>query len=303
MFSGKATHNLIELLERRGVCLYHACQYIDFCAYLSLGGIPSRSLLEQSRRDFTIFETDIHDQHNGVWDKVFVNLADFGETFAHGHNGVPNPYGPILLQLKPSALTEADDVAICLISAGAADFDREKEAISSLEIINELFLYAAETGFPWSAQFKPTPQLQRFRANARWPEVSCSVKTGFLSLCNVIVIWTDPYLLGGRTLQAWVSEAVSEAGISTRIHERGCHSGRRELYSGLLEIVQNGSPPLREVAHDASVTSALRTWAGTIQAHGLDYQFRRYSQYLLNGTIWPLVDAKVFQDPLCLSSR
>lgn len=290
MISGDAIHNLVGLLTRRGVSLFHACQFVDFCTYLRLGGIPSRSLLEQSRLGFTVFETDIHDRHNGVWDKVFVNLADFGETFAHGYNGVPNPYGPILLQLKPSALTDVDDVAICLRSAGAKDFDREKEAISSVEIVNELFLYASEIGFPWSAQFKPTPQLQRFRANARWPEVSCTVKQECISLRHVIVIWTDPYTICGKTLNTWVSEVLAKAGFSFNLHDRCCHGDRREMYSELLQLVSEGSTSLNAVAHNPLAAPPLQSWAEVVQAQNLDYQFRRYSQYLLNGTIRPLVD-------------
>ena len=62
--------------------LYHACQLSDFASYLSLGGIPSRALLETNGLPFTPFKTDTIDQENGVWDKVFINLSDFGHFFA-----------------------------------------------------------------------------------------------------------------------------------------------------------------------------------------------------------------------------
>src|SRR5262249_8889960 len=118
---------LVGLLKARGVSLYHACQLVDFRSYLALGGIPSRARLERGKLAFTAFESDTADHKNGVWDKVFVNLSDFGRTFASGGKGVPNPYGPILLKIRPEALLEASDLAICLRSASATDFNREAE--------------------------------------------------------------------------------------------------------------------------------------------------------------------------------
>lgn len=212
MFDGPAINELITLLERRGVSLYHACQFGDFCAYLRLGGIPSRALLEGSRQRFTPFETDVHDRQNGVWDKVFVNLADFGEWFAHGFCAVPNPYGPIVLQLRPAALRAAADVAVCGRSAGAADFDRRREALGRVEDVDRLFLNAADAGFPRSAYLKMATPAPSPGPAAGMPEVSCTTPRGLLPLDDVIVAWTDPYVLGGRPLRAWVGEAMAAAG-------------------------------------------------------------------------------------------
>jgi len=123
----------VDLLNRRQVRLYHACQFEDYCSYLDIGGIPSRKKMEESGKVFTAFATDLTDQERGVWDKVFVNLADFGDGFACGRQAIPNPYGPILLVISPDGLAQAQDVAICLRSAGANGYDREKEALKSLD--------------------------------------------------------------------------------------------------------------------------------------------------------------------------
>mgnify|MGYP006146789185 CR=1 FL=1 len=79
----------VSLLERRGAYLYHACQFGDFLSYLELGGIPSRQRLEEDLHYFTGFTTDEVDQDNRVWDKVFVNLEDFGRAFASGLRAGP----------------------------------------------------------------------------------------------------------------------------------------------------------------------------------------------------------------------
>jgi hypothetical protein len=140
MIRGQAIRELVGLLERRGAALWHACQYRDYQSYLELGGIPSRAILERSGKYFTSFETDLTDHTNGVWDKVFVNLSDFGRSFAAGGKAVPNPYGPIVLRISPQSLHEAADVAICLRSAGGRRFNRESESLKTVSDVDCLFL-------------------------------------------------------------------------------------------------------------------------------------------------------------------
>src|SRR4051812_39709859 len=120
MFRGAAQiQPVVGLLESRSCSLWHACQLVDLESYVALGGIPSRSLLEQAGAAFTSFATDSTDRSKGVWPKVFVNLSDFGRSFAYGAEAVPNPYGPIVFQIRPAALLRAEDVSIALRSAGA----------------------------------------------------------------------------------------------------------------------------------------------------------------------------------------
>ena len=289
MFRGEEIKNLVTLLERRGVSLFHACQYADFCTYLTLGGIPSRALLEQSKEPFTAFATDAHDRQNGVWDKVFVNLADFGELFARRLQAVPNPYGPIVFQIRPSALVEADDVAICLRSAGAADFNRQREALRGIDRIEELFLQSSDAGFPRSTYLKSMAQLRLLHPDARVPEVSCSIRRGFIPLENVIVIWTDPYVLDGHSLIHWIKDAIKKVGFDFPIWERSCCEDRRELYAELLDALRQHSPTLRQLSEDVHRSPELRTWAVTILNRGLEYQFQRYQQYLKEGTLRSLI--------------
>lgn len=289
MMRGADIAQLVDLLTRRGVSLFHACQYADFCTYLALGGIPSRALLEDTRLCFTPFATDANDRSNGVWDKVFVNTADFGDWFARGRSWVPNPYGPIVIQLQPAALLEAVDVAVCYRSAGAAGFNREQEAIAQVEEVDRLFLHPPDSGFPRSSYLKPIPQLQALRPGARLPEVSLSVPGGCLPLNHAIVIWTDPYEVGGRSLREWVCAAMNGVGIDLPLWQRFCHEERRALYAELLSFVMTGYTSLRPLTQRAG--PALQTWAADILAQELDYQFRRYSRYLMEGTVRPLINA------------
>ena len=97
MISRNEIQSLVNLLLERNVSLYHACQLIDFESYLALGGTPSRALLENKELPFTPFDTDTIDKTNGVWDKVFGNLKEFGEIFADGMPWPPTVYGPVQL--------------------------------------------------------------------------------------------------------------------------------------------------------------------------------------------------------------
>ena len=74
MLIGHQIPELVHLLKTREMCLYHACQYQDFISYFEVGGIPSRQLLENSRKRFTAFETDRIDHENGVWNKDYYSL-------------------------------------------------------------------------------------------------------------------------------------------------------------------------------------------------------------------------------------
>lgn len=277
------------MLEARQTCLYHACQFDDFQAYLRLGGIPSRAYLEQQQEPFTPFETDPTDRENDVWDKVFVNLSDFGEVFAKGANCVPNPYGPIVLQIRPSALLSASDVAICLRSAGSQGFDRQKEALQAVSAVDGLFVHPASMEFPFSCHVKFAEQLREIEPTARNPEVSCSVEAGILPIENVVVAWVDPYELAGWPLVDRVREAMIKAGAEFKLHERSCRNGRRELYRELLSVVWPATMPLDEISNDATASESMRGWAENILAAELGYQFNRYAKYLREGTLQPLL--------------
>lgn len=149
MFRGSnQLDQVVSLLEERDVCLWHACQLREFNAYMDLGGIASRSLLEQAGVDFTRRPSDAADRAHRVWDKVFVNLNDIGAVFAHGGEASPNVYGPIVLQVRPAALRRAEDVAVTLQSSGSANYDRSAESLATIEDLRRVFLHPATAPFP-----------------------------------------------------------------------------------------------------------------------------------------------------------
>ncbi len=285
-----------RLLFHRGVSLWHACQLSDFRSYLTIGGIPSRSLLEQASLSFTPFQTDAKDRSRGVWDKVFVNLSDFGASFAHGASATPNPYGPIVFQLAPAAVARASEAAICMRSAGARDFDREAESLDSLEDLEQIFIYPQGAPFPESSYVLFGDALrERFAPrfpDATSPEASLTLDPELIPLDEVIVVWVDPIELAGGLVVDAVERATTETGSRLKIRPRSLGDSRRQVMTDVVRYLSdNPAPPtLRLLVGRADVAEVTRVWARALLERGLDWQFQRYGSYLRDGTLACLQD-------------
>ena len=289
MISGNEIQSLVNLLQERNVSLYHACQLIDFKSYLDLGGIPSRELLEKSGKQFTPFVTDTKDKINGVWDKVFVNLSDFGWWFAQGAKNIPNPYGPILFEMYPKALLDASDVAVCLWSAGAKGFNRETEALETIEAINRLFVHPINHRN--STYIERADELkQKFgRQEAQSPEISCTVLNGVFSTQYVNLVRVDPYIVNGQNLRNLTESIKQKYQGQFPIYERSYFKeSRRNFYNEIAERIDEKIPTLHALASDTTCSEPLRAWTGQILESKLEYQFQRYAKYLYNGTLKPM---------------
>jgi hypothetical protein len=297
MITGNEIQSLVNLFEKRHLSLYHACQLIDFESYLALGGIPSRALLESKQAKFTTFDTDGTDLENRVWDKVFVNLSDFGRGFAQGAKSVPNPYGPILFEIKPKALLEASDVAVCLWSAGAKGFNRESEALNTLEDINRLFVHPSNSGTPYSTYIKFRNKLEQDfgKQKAQDPEISCTVPNGVFSTQYVSLVRVDPYIVNYQSLRDRIEAIKQKCQVPFPIYERGYFKeSRRNFYNEIAERIGEEIPTLHALASDDTCSQPLRVWAGQIPQ--LEWQFQRYATYLHNGTLKPMKTSTILDE-------
>lgn len=292
MITGNDIQALVDLFEERQVFLYHACQLIDFESYISLGGIPSRALLKSRQVEFTPFQTDDTDRENNMWDKVFVNLSDFGSSFAKGSESVPNPYGPILFKLCPTALLEASDVAVCLWSAGAKGFNRERESLNTLEDIDRLFLHPSNSGNPKSTHIKYRARLAeefgRQKTKTQDPEISCIVPNGVLSTQHVSFIRVDPYIVNNQKLLDWVNIIKQRYSVQFPVYERSHfpERSRSSFYNEIAEQIGEQIPTLQALALNNACSQSLRDWAE--QIFHLEWLFERYASYLRHGTLKPM---------------
>jgi len=295
MFQGKdEIKNLIRLFRWREVSLFHACQFIEFHSYLTVGGIPSHDCLERQRLKYNPLVTDDNDRRNGVWDKVFVNLQDYGEIFSRGKDGTPNAYGPILFKINPEAFSVATEVAITLRSAGASNFNRQEEALSSITEVDRVFCYS-------------TSPLVRFTNNLReaFPdrpanyvesvEIHCVFPDGYLPLNYVEAVIVDPYWIKEKQLLFFVNNVRSTCRARFPISTRTVRDERRSLYKELAclfihSILSNGPvPSLEDLLYASSVSEDMQAWAQRISCRSMGWQFERFSTYLCNGTLRPIL--------------
>ena len=297
MITGNDIQALVDLFEERQVFLYHACQLIDFESYISLGGIPSRALLENRQVEFTPFQTDSIDRENNMWDKVFVNLSDFGSSFARGAKGVPNPYGPILFQLRPAALLEASDVAVCLWSAGATGFNRQREALNTPEEVDRLFLHPRNSGTPKiKYRDRLAEEFGRQKTKTQDPEISCTVPDGVLSTQHVSFIRVDPYIINNQKLLYWVNIIKQRYSVQFPVYERSHfpERSRSSFYNEIAEQIGEQIPTLQALARNNACSQPLRDWAEQILR--LEWQFERYASYLRDGTLKPIRDGVILSE-------
>lgn len=286
MFSGSKVRELVELLRTRRVPLYHACQYQDFVSYLKLGGIPSRDRLQRADLATTPFTTDQVDRENGVWDKVFVNLEDFGRSFARAHTAVPIPYGPLLLRLHPSALLEADDVAICLRSAGARGFNRERESLKTVTGVDRLFWKPLSEGRDLTLLKFKDALRREFGPTANAVEVSCTYKNGLLPFAKLLDVLVDPYTIEGTPLAEWTRRAIADSDLKVPVKNRKTKVDTG-VYNEIASLIRRQTPALGEFPN-LTVHGFLLNWAERIRTRNLEYQFKRFADYLRTGTLEPI---------------
>lgn len=285
MFAGEQNIlELIKLFQNRKVNLYHACQLKDLISYLQLGGIPARGLMAESGFPFTAFKSDENDQKTGDWDRVFLNMNDFGNFFhsEKGSRSTPNIYGPILLKLDPDCIEETKDVAICLCSAGSSGFDRTSFSLKTNDEVNKLFAYPTD-GTPKSSWLKSTPDLKKIFTDIPVkgsPEVSCTVDTRLIKLDYLTSVIVDPLNHNGHCLTDAVAKLLTghDKILGTMISRSTFQSAR---YNALVKALAQGPCDLEQLTKDPD----LSEWAKNVIGNGLKWQFDRFAAYLREGTL------------------
>ncbi len=286
MFDESQMPDVIRVLERREASLWHACQLIDLAAYLRMGGIGSRAALERTGLPFTSMQTD-------AIDRVFCSLDDIGHGFAAGWAMTPNVSGPIALQLAPSVLTEVTDAGFCLRSAAAPGFDVARDSLSDVDLLDELFWYEADAGFPRSTWIRFDDHLREAfgSRDASAVEVLLSPRrSGMLDLRHVVAVWVDPVEIDDRQLIDVVSGLCDELGVALRIrHRTMVEPSRLDLWHDIVRLLEDGEKPLIQVMNRADASPAFREWAAEMQASGRSWIWERFARYLHQGTLRYLV--------------
>lgn len=293
---GRDIEEVVQILRERGAYIYHACQLKDFRSYLQLGGVPSRQVLEQSGLPYTPFDTDESDREGELWDKVFVNIQDFGVTYARfGANGgtlaTPNPYGPILFIFEPDILLTADDLSITLRSAGAEGFDRHGECLPSPDRVHHLFMHVDPDDAPNDlARAYPAfsnELQQRFRWDgARSVEMNCEVRRGLFRFDRLRKVLVDEYNFSRSSLFEIVSSVLQAGRLPADVYLRSyIRELRVQQINELASLLVGRSLTLEDLAKMSSLPTVLGSWVARLRRAEMDFNFNRFARYLRHGTL------------------
>jgi hypothetical protein len=261
---------------------------MDFQTYLQLGGIPSRKLMHDSGLEYTGFRSDTNDQENSVWDKVFFNLNDYGTHFhTFMSNSTPTVYGPILLALKPSAIDNAEDLAICFRSAGHSEFNRGQESISSLQEVERLYANPADHKYPYNIKFKSAlaKDFPGYQVTGQ-PELSATMPDCLMSFDHLVACTVDPLRFEGHELDGIVRDLVrnSNWNFEDQVYRR--NSKRTDMYNELVQAVAPGRITLEQIINSEKNTKSLMDWARKTNEVGLEMiAFQPFQTYLREGTL------------------
>jgi len=277
MFSKAQLNDVMELLSLRQVHFYHACQLQDFRSYLESGGICSRQTLETNGLHVTEFDTDSSDKSKGLWNLVFGNFNDFSSTFHWGQRAVPNPYGPILIKIDCKALIDALDFAVTLRSAGATDFSRTKESLSTLDDLEKIFYNPVDHEKPYQVKFAAALRAAFPGAKVSSLEWSMAFPNGILPIEHFVEILVDPIMYQGVSLVDEVKRL--SAGYDKILEELVVRKQCRDNFPKLIDAVGSGVTSLNQLRSNPD----LHDWAESVSQ--LEYQFKRYSIYTQLGTL------------------
>lgn len=260
-------------------------------------------MLKSNSLEFTTFDTDNNDVQNEVWDKVFVNLSDFGNYFARYKMSnpdkapVPTVYGPITFHIDPSALNLAENICISLKSAGGKGFNREEQGIP-IDRVEDLFVCIEcerpheEQFIKWDSDLRKEFDIKEL--GTLTPEVNAEYSTEILPLDFVIAISVDPIEIGDNKLIDKVKELLAVYNIEIRTKNRRFDFFesrlRKEIIRTICANLENDKLTFNDWKEILNQTSDYaKSWIERVEKGGLDYQFIRYVNYLREGTFEKMV--------------
>ncbi|MFO7496875.1 MAG: hypothetical protein R6X05_14715 [Desulfobacterales bacterium] len=293
MFSKDAIHTIVELFSRRGVMLYHACQLSQFEAYLRLGGLAADAHLQPAG-----FGAEAEGGGSGpvrvsVPRSICLRLTDPGAPFARDLQGLPALGGPIVFQLKPTALANAAELAICLKARDAAGFAPERHSLTAPADVAHLFKYTQEAPLPEISFLKSAAEIQAaFNCqDAGEPRIYCTPAAGGVPFGEIASVWVDNYLIAKGQLRDWVHAMLVHFDHRFSIQRRYSPADIGGLLANeIAACLLAGVPTLTDLARDGS--PSLRKWAAGLVKKGLEQDFETFARSFREETLLPITTGR-----------
>jgi hypothetical protein len=293
MFSKDAMHAMVELFSRRGVMLYHACQLSQFEAYLRLGSLSADAHFQPAG-----FGAEAAGGGSGPARvpgprSICLHLTDPGAPFARDLQGLPALEGPIVFQLKPTALADAAGLAICLKARDAAGFDPRRHSITAPADVAHLFKYTQEAPLPEKSFLKSAAEIRAaFNCDdADEPRIYCTPAAGGVPFGEIASVWVDNYLIEKGQLRDWVHALLVHFDHRFSIQRRYSPADIGGLLANeIAACLLAGVPTLADMARDGS--PSLRKWAAALAEKGLEQDFETFARPFREETLLPIVSGR-----------
>ncbi len=269
--SESAKIKIIQMLEKRGAHLYHACQVIQFADYLKRGGVPP---VNQNKQHF-----------------IRLSFLDKAALFAKDSYHLPDANGPLTLQFEPAILEKAESVAPFLVPA-TSQKKRLPHALS-IDDIPYLFRYTEDAPMPEKSYIKSEEALgEAFETDGpQNPQLFITFPDNILPLDTIRDVVVDNYLMKNRQLRDWVKAYANHFAREITVRRRYCPSDIGGYLSDRLVVcLMDRLPALAELAQDKD--QFMTEWAQSLIERGLQKEFEDFAKRLREETLLPLLEAE-----------
>jgi hypothetical protein len=289
MIQGNEIDNLVTMLTARGINLYHACQWVEMESYLKFGALTSPERLKKERLDVIGNPVAAPDAFPWMDARVHFTLSDVGSAYAQDTGNLPNPRGPIVLQILPAALKAASEVGICLRSADADNSTLEQETFLPLKDIEYLFRYTPEAPLPEKTYLKSTEALEKEFGvkNVQSPEIFCRFTNDRLPFDSIHKIMVDHYQLHHREFRDWLYELQYQYDSQFLIERRYCSADiGGHLLKSLAHIIREEVPTLETLSEHPD--EKVSQWSKGLLRDGRKAHYNHFAHGLRKGTLLPV---------------
>jgi hypothetical protein len=278
---------LADLLEAREAKLYLPCQLREFETYLQEGAVLTPSALPSSADgDGAGAAAD-----EGSGGSIRLAMTEPGRAFARENGNLPEPRGPIVLQVLPDVLRRAQSIRCVLRPADGSDNGIDAALSLPLAEIEYLFRYTREAPLPERSHLKSAQGIEKEFGvkGVESPELFCRFDGGRLPFDHVQRVLADYYLIRSRELRDWLYDLQAFYGFNLLIERRYCltDTGGR-LLNAVIGSLEAKVPPLKRLGEHPD--ARLRRWAAALLEKGLEGRYRLFARGLRQGTLLPLLE-------------
>jgi len=274
---------LVALLKNRDISLLHACHFVDYVSYLKQKNIITKHLAKIKNIPLTKFHTDQIYENLHLDNHISLFFSDYASYFFKTTKGIPNFFGPVLLNIKPEALLNAEKVIVYNRSIADNDFNNEIDSLNNLDRIDKLFKYPANSPFP-EKTFLIDELTEKNGKRVFGPEILAVFPDNRLSLKYISLASVDQYIVKFKQLSIMADSLRYQTSFTFPVQRRYCPSSSSiKLLDYIIKNIEN-----IESLDDISnlIPEEFKDWL--INIKNMEKDFIHYIKYLKDSTYFPI---------------